>query len=90
LAIKRLSVAVAAAASVMALLSGCVAEDGGDTMCKDFLAMSDRNKDAAVAAMLKERENRNASTADIEGKRRVLVGLCQPADKQGAKISDLG
>ncbi|MDT5014952.1 MAG: hypothetical protein QOD39_1112, partial [Mycobacterium sp.] len=31
----------------------------------------------------------NASTADVEAKRRVLIGLCQPADKQGAAISDL-
>ena len=43
-------------------------------MCKDFLAMSDDNKDAAVAEMLKERDKRNASTGDVEATRMILVG----------------
>ncbi len=86
---KRLS--VAAAASALILISGCsgASNSGGDTTCKDFLAMRDNDKDAAVARMLKEREGRNASTGDIEAKRTILIGLCQPADKQGSKISEL-
>ena len=86
---KRLSVAVAA--SAMVVISGCsgASNNGGDTTCKDFLAMRVNDKDAAVAKMLKEREARNASTGDVEAKRTILVGLCQPADKQGTRISDL-
>ena len=51
--------------------------------------MSDSNRDAAVADMLKEREKRNASTSDVVAKRMVLVKSCQPTDKQGAKIGDI-
>jgi acid stress chaperone HdeA len=88
---KRLSVAVAVAACAMVLISGCsgASNDGGDTTCKDFLAMRINDRDATVAKMLKEREARNASTGDIDDKRTILMGLCQPADKQGSKISDL-
>jgi acid stress chaperone HdeA len=84
--------AVAAAAVIGGLvLGGCggASNSGGDTTCKDFLAMSDNDKDATSARMLKERNGRNASTQDVEIKRITLVGLCQPADKQGAKIDDL-
>jgi acid stress chaperone HdeA len=88
---KRLSVAVAVAASAMVVIGGCsgASNDGGDTTCKDFLAMRVNDRDAAVAKMLKAREARNASTSDVESKRTILAGLCQPADKQGSKISDL-
>jgi acid stress chaperone HdeA len=88
---KRLSVAVAVAASAMFVLSGCAgaSNDGGDTTCKDFLAMRVNDRDAAVAKMLKKREAHNASTGDVDDKRTLLMGLCQPADKQGTKISDL-
>jgi acid stress chaperone HdeA len=87
----RLSVAVAVTASAVVLISGCsgASNDGGDTTCKDFLAMRVNDKDAAVAKMLKEREARNASTGDVDDKRTILMGLCQSADKQGSKISDL-
>jgi acid stress chaperone HdeA len=86
---KRFSVALAAAA--MVLITGCAgaSNNGGDTTCNDFLAMRDRDRDAAVAKMFKEREGRNASTGDIEDKRMILVRLCQPTDKQGSKISEL-
>jgi acid stress chaperone HdeA len=86
---KRVAVAVAAGA--MVLISGCsgASNNGGDTNCKDFLAMRVSDRDATVAKMLKEREGRNASTGDIEDKRAILVGLCQPADKQGSRISEL-
>jgi acid stress chaperone HdeA len=88
---KQLSIAVAAAASALVLISGCsgASNNGGNTTCKDFLAMRDNDKDAAVARMLKEREGRNASTGDIEAKRMILVGFCQPTDKQDSKISEL-
>jgi acid stress chaperone HdeA len=84
--------AVVAAAVIGGLvLGGCggASNSGGDTTCKDFLAKSDNDKDATAARMLKERNGRNASTQDVEVKRITLVGLCQPADKQAAKISDL-
>ena len=88
---KRLSVAVAAAACATVLMSGCsgASNSGGDTTCKDFLAMRVNDRDAAVAKMLNAREARNASTGDVDDKRTILIGLCQPADKQGTKISDL-
>ncbi len=88
---KRLSVAVAAAACATVLMSGCsgASNNGGDTTCKDFLAMRVNDRDAAVAKMLKQREARNASTGDVDDKRTLLNRLCQPADKQGTKISDL-
>ncbi len=89
---KRLSIAIAAVVAIaMVLITGCsgASNSGGDTTCQDFLAMRDSDKDAAVARMLKAREGHNASTGDVEDKRRVLVGLCRPADKQGSKINDL-
>jgi acid stress chaperone HdeA len=89
--VKRASVAVAAAVTVMVLFGGCAGagNDGGDTTCRAFLATSDNDKDATVAKMLKQRNGRNASTGDVERMRMTLVGLCQPADKQGTKIGDL-
>jgi hypothetical protein len=39
--------------------------------------------------MLKGRNARNSSTGDVERTRITLVGLCQPADKQAAKIGEL-
>jgi acid stress chaperone HdeA len=91
MAMKRASVAVAAAATVTALLSGCsgAGNDGGDTTCRAFLATNDNDKDATVAKMLKGRNARNASTGDVERLRMTLAGLCQPADKQDSKIGDL-
>jgi acid stress chaperone HdeA len=88
---KQLLVAVATAASAMVLITSCsgASNNSGDTTCKDFLAMRNSDRDATVAKMLKEREGRNASTGDIEDKRMILVGLCQRADKQRAKISEL-
>jgi acid stress chaperone HdeA len=75
----------------MVLISGCsgASNDGGDTTCKSFLAMRNDDRAATVAKMLKEREGRNASTADVESKRAILVGLCQPTDIRGSKISEL-
>ena len=82
---------MAVAVSAMVLISGCsgASNDGGDTTCKSFLAMRVDDRDAAVAKMLKEREARNASTGEVDDKRTILMGLCQPADKQSSKISDL-
>jgi acid stress chaperone HdeA len=82
---------VAAAVVGGLLLGGCggASNSGGDTTCKDFLAMSNNDKDATAARMLKERNGRNASTQDVEIKRITLIGLCQPADKQPAKIGQL-
>jgi acid stress chaperone HdeA len=84
--------AVVAAAVIGGLvLGGCggASNSGGDTTCKDFLAMSNNDKDATAARMLKERNGRNASTQDVENKRITLIGLCQPADKQAAKIGQV-
>jgi acid stress chaperone HdeA len=84
--------AVVAAAVIGGLvLAGCggASNSGADTTCKDFLAMSDNDKDATAARMLKERNGRNGSTQDVEVKRITLVGLCQPADKQAATIGQL-
>jgi acid stress chaperone HdeA len=83
---------MAVAASVVALVSGCsggVNNNGGDTICKDFLVMSDDDKNATAAKMLKERDGRNASTGDVMAERVILVGFCQRPDKQNAKISDV-
>jgi acid stress chaperone HdeA len=85
---------VSAAAAVLcaaAIVSGCggASNDGGDTTCKDFLALGDKGKDAVVARMLKERNGSNSSTGDVVVKRLAIVGFCQPADKQGSKIGDL-
>jgi len=89
---SRVSAAMAAAASVVALVSGCSGganNDGGDTICKDFLVMSDNDKDATTAKMLKERDGRNASTGDVKAERVILIGFCQRPEKQNAKISDV-
>jgi acid stress chaperone HdeA len=88
---RRAVTAAAAVLCAVAIISGCggAGNSGGDTTCKDFLAMSDNDKDATAAKMLKERNGRNASTSDVKGERVILVGLCKPTDKQGTKISDL-
>ena len=85
---KRL---VCAALSVLVLVAGCggASNRGGDTTCKDYLAMSNDDKGATVARMLKERNGSNSSTGDVVVKRLAIVGFCQPADKQGSKIGDL-
>jgi acid stress chaperone HdeA len=90
--VSRIGLAVATAASVMALLSGCggATNDGGDTTCKDFVAMRTDDKDATVANMLKERNGRNSSTTDVINTRIKLVDVCRAADKTDAKIGDLG
>jgi acid stress chaperone HdeA len=76
---------------VLTIVSGCAgaSNSGGDTTCKDFLAASNADQGATVAKMLKERNGRNGSTTDVEFKRAALVLICQPSDKQDAKIGDL-
>ena len=83
--------ATAAILCVVAILSGCggASNSGGDTTCAEFLARDDSGRDAIAAKMLKERNGSNSSTNDVVAKRLALDGLCKPADKQGAKISDL-
>ena len=86
--------AAAAAAAILcvaAIVGGCggASNSGGDTTCKDFLAMSDNDKDATAAKLLKERNASNSSTNDVVAKRLALDGLCKPADKQGTKLSDV-
>jgi acid stress chaperone HdeA len=90
--VKRTSLIAAVATATMLLLGGCggAGNEGGDTTCRAFLATTDSNKDATVAKMLKQRNGRNASTGDVIYERKTLDGLCQPADKQDAKIADLG
>ena len=88
---KRIVTAATAVLCAVAIVSGCggASNDGGDTTCKDFLALNDNGKDATVAKMLKVSNGRNSSTSDVELKRVTLVGSCQPADKRDSKIGDL-
>ena len=87
---KGIAVAAAVVMGVLVLVGcGGASNSGGDTTCRDFIAMSHNDEDATVAKILKERNGRNASTGDVQRMRTTLVELCQPADKQGAKISEL-
>jgi acid stress chaperone HdeA len=88
---KRLAAASAAVLCAMAIVSGCsgASNSGGDTTCRDFLALKDNDRDAVVARMLKERNGSNSSTGDVEAKRQAVGEACQPAAKQSAKISDV-
>jgi acid stress chaperone HdeA len=81
-----------AAASVTAVLSGCggATNEGGDTTCKDFMAMRTDDKDATAANMLKQRNGRNSSATDVINTRINLIDVCRAADESDAKIGDLG
>ena len=85
---KHLAVAIG---SVVVLLTGCsgASNSGGDTTCRDFVAMRTDNMDATVARMLKERNGRNSSTTDVVNTRLTLVEACGPADKGDVPIGEL-
>ena len=51
--------------------------------------MSNDDKDATVAKMLKERNGSNSSTGDVVAKRLAVIVVCQPGDKHGSKIGEL-
>lgn len=82
---------LAVVASVIALLTGCsgASNSGGDTTCRDFLAMRTENMDATVARMLKERNGRNSSTTDVVDTRVKTLTACAAPDRGDVKIGDL-
>jgi acid stress chaperone HdeA len=91
--VKHSSVlAVVAAVGLIGIVGGCsggVGNSGGDTSCKDFLAMSNDDMEATTAKMLKERDGRNASTGDVRNERAIVYNFCSRPDKAGAKLSDV-
>jgi acid stress chaperone HdeA len=89
--VKQLAVSLCAALGVVGVLAGCsgASNSGGDTTCKDFVAMRSSDQDATVAKLLKERNGRNASTSDVVDTRLKLVDACAPSDKQGVDIGTL-
>lgn len=80
------------AAGALVSLAACsgASNAGGDTACRDFVAMRSENMDATVARMLKERDGRNSSTTDVVSARTKVLAACQPADKADVKIGELG
>lgn len=88
---NRIPTLLAVAAIVASLLVGCsgASNAGGDTLCKDYLAMTDADRAAVIARMLKERNGKNSSTGDVMNERSTLDGACAPAEKQGSRIGDV-
>jgi acid stress chaperone HdeA len=86
--VKRLALGLA----VVVVVAGCsgASNSGGDTSCADFLAMRTDNQDATIAKLLKERNGRNSSTGDVLTKREAVVELCEPENRQDARIGELG
>lgn len=82
---------MAVIASVIALLTGCsgASNSGGDTTCRDFLAMRTENMDATVARMLKERNGRNSSTTDVINTRMKTLAACASPDRGDVRIGDV-
>ena len=74
------------------LTAGCsgASNAGGRTTCDDFLAMSNDNKDATVARMLKERNGSNSSTSAVIDERLSVIARCESAGDRGVRIGDLG
>ena len=74
---------------MIAVLTGCsgASNSGGDTTCGEFTAMRSENQDATVARMLKERNGRNSSTAEVINTRSQVLEAC--AGKADAEIGDL-
>ncbi|MCP9275532.1 hypothetical protein [Mycolicibacterium arenosum] len=88
---KHVAVAVGSVVGVLALLTGCsgASNSGGDTTCRDFLAMRTENMDATVARMLKERNGRNSSTTEVVDTRVTTLAACAPPDRGDVTIGDL-
>jgi hypothetical protein len=73
------------AAALVALgvvITGCAGIGDGSTTCSDFNGMTNDARGAAVAKMLKERNGRNSSTADVQSRVASTLRACSSADNR--------
>lgn len=84
-------VGLGVAVGVTIALGGCsgASNSGGDTTCASFVAVSTSDQDATVAKLLKQRNGRNASTADVVDARLRAVQACSADDRRDTPIGQL-
>lgn len=88
----RLGITIVTAFAAAAFgLSGCAAitEKGGDTTCKEFSAQDDAKREAAVAAMLKKKDGKEASHLEITATRMAVQAYCKTLGKDSSKIDEV-
>ncbi|HYO04897.1 MAG TPA: hypothetical protein VET27_24695 [Mycobacterium sp.] len=79
---------VAVLAAIGVALAGCTANGDGSTTCRDFTGMSQDERGATVARMLKERNGLNSSTSDVQTKVRSTLAFCGLDGNQDKTVGD--
>ncbi|BDX30721.1 hypothetical protein TUM20985_12680 [Mycobacterium antarcticum] len=67
---------VAALAAIAVALAGCTANGDGSSTCRDFVGMSQDERAATVARMLKERNGLNSSTSEVQATAQRTLAFC--------------
>ncbi|MBJ7337790.1 hypothetical protein [Mycolicibacterium sp.] len=79
---------VAVLAAIGVALAGCSGIGDESTTCKDFNGMSQDTRSATVAAVLKARNGRNASTSDVQAKVQSTAAFCAVGANQDKTVAD--
>lgn len=87
----RLTTLLAAGLAVVALATGCsssVANQGGDTKCKDFTSADEKTQNEAITKMLKDQGKNEPANLELAGTRLSVQTYCQTAGTQDSRISE--
>lgn len=87
---NRLTTLLAAGLAAAALATGCsssVANQGGDTKCKDFTSADEKTQNEAITKMLKDEGKNEPANLELTGTRLAVQTYCQTVGAQDTKIS---
>jgi hypothetical protein len=79
---------VAVLLAIGVALAGCTANGDGSTVCRDFTGMSQDERGATVARMLKERNGLNSSTSDVQAAVQRTLAFCGTDGNSDKAIND--
>ena len=88
---NRLTTLLAAGLAAAALATGSsssVANQGGDTRCKDFSSADEKTQNEAITKMLKDEGKNEPANIELAGTRMSVQTYCQTAGTQDTRISD--
>ena len=87
----RLTTLLAAGLAAAALATGCsstIANQGGDTKCKDFTSADEKTQNEAITKMLKDEGKNEPANLELTGTRLAVQTYCQTAGAQDTRISE--
>ena len=88
---NRLTTLLAAGFAAAALATGCsstIANQGGDTKCKDFTSADEKTQNEAITKMLKDEGKNEPANLELTGTRLAVQTYCQTAGAQDTRISE--